>query len=81
MKGDFLGHLWCRECNTIVVDYVHSFGGPKSLQWGGMIQVAMEKLKNESPQIEVQLGPDHSVRHPNSNDVNDTKIHICMLKL
>jgi len=35
----------CKQCNTTIPYYVDAFGGPKAPQWGGMIQVAPEKLR------------------------------------
>ena len=43
--------------------------------------VAMEKLKNQGPKIEVQPIPYCSTRCPYSNSVNETQIQVHMLKL
>lgn len=59
---------------------VHNFEGPKSPQRGGMIQVVPEiemvfkMCKSQSHHIKMKLGPAHCARHPDSNNVNNTKI-------
>lgn len=45
------------------------------------IEVPLNNLKNQSNEIEVKLGPNHSTCHPDFNGVNDTQIGICMLKI
>ena len=49
-KGEGEGRVICRDtcgANTVheICKYVHDFGEPKTNQWGGMIQVALDTLR------------------------------------
>jgi len=70
-----------------LADYFDAFGGPKSPQWGGMIQVAHQRLvtkkmlKNESSCIVVDLGSSRRSHHPDHGGVNGSSNKYRMKKI